>query len=175
MAGRKSKITKISLRQVEKLAGLGLIESEIADVIGIDPTTLTTYKKVHPQFLLSIKKGKLKADNEVVKSLYKRALGYSYNEVTYEKSKTGGLGIKLSQGEIEQIAHCDTYKTKIVTKHVSPETLACIFWLKNRQPEKWRDRVEFEPTEAFMKDLLEIIPVKEEAKIKSRIDKFILN
>jgi hypothetical protein len=30
--------------------------------------------------------------------------------------------------------------TKQVTKHVSPETTAGIFWLKNRKPEIWRDR-----------------------------------
>jgi hypothetical protein len=27
-----------------------------------------------------------------------------------------------------------------VRKHVSPDVTACIFWLRNRQPDKWRDR-----------------------------------
>lgn len=29
-------------------------------------------------------------------------------------------------------------------KHYPPDTTACIFWLKNRQPRKWRDKQELE-------------------------------
>ena len=32
--------------------------------------------------------------------------------------------------------------SKRVTKHKSPETLAQIFWLKNRMPDQWRDKQE---------------------------------
>jgi hypothetical protein len=31
-------------------------------------------------------------------------------------------------------------------KHYPPDTTACIFWLKNRQPRKWRDKQELEHT-----------------------------
>ena len=30
--------------------------------------------------------------------------------------------------------------TKEITKEVVPDTTAQIFWLKNRKPEKWRDK-----------------------------------
>ncbi len=29
-------------------------------------------------------------------------------------------------------------------KHYPPDTTACIFWLKNRQRDKWRDRLDHE-------------------------------
>ena len=29
-------------------------------------------------------------------------------------------------------------------EHVPPDTTACIFWLKNRRREDWRDRVDIE-------------------------------
>jgi hypothetical protein len=29
-----------------------------------------------------------------------------------------------------------------IVEHYPPDTTACIFWLKNRQPQRWRDRVE---------------------------------
>lgn len=115
-----------------------MIDTQIADVLGICEDTLNVYKK-NPLFSEALKKGKAKADTEVVKSLYKRALGFNYDEVTYEKSNVGGLGIGISKGKIDKIKHVDTYKTKIVTKLVVPDVLAQIFWLKNRQSDKWRD------------------------------------
>ena len=29
-----------------------------------------------------------------------------------------------------------------IVEHYPPDTTACIFWLKNRQPGRWRDRVD---------------------------------
>lgn len=136
--GRPTKFNKINLEQVEILAGYGLIDTQIADVLGICEDSLNVYKK-NPLFSEALKKGKIKSDTEVVKTLYKRALGFSYDEITYEKSNVGGLGVGISKEKIEKIKHCDTYKTKVVTKLVVPDVLAQIFWLKNRQSDKWRD------------------------------------
>ena len=36
-------------------------------------------------------------------------------------------------------------KTKRVVKQVVPDVTAQIFWLKNRKPEQWRDKVEAVP------------------------------
>ncbi|MDD5356326.1 MAG: hypothetical protein PHY56_07320, partial [Candidatus Omnitrophica bacterium] len=47
----------------------------------------------------------------------------------------------------EQIKHTDTYKTKVTVKEVIPDVTAQIFWLKNRQPDKWRDKQEVEHSE----------------------------
>ncbi len=49
--------------------------------------------------------------------LFKRAIGYEYEEITMNN------GIE----------------NKRVMKHITPDVTACIFWLKNRKPEKWRD------------------------------------
>lgn len=38
----------------------------------------------------------------------------------------------------------DLVITKMVTKHVAPDTTALIFWLKNRMPDKWRDKQQME-------------------------------
>lgn len=97
--GRPSKYPKINLKQVESLAALGLIDEEIALVMDISRRTLNYYKK-KPEFLHAIKKGKLKADVQITKSLY-------------EKAKTG-------------------------------DVTSMIFWLKNRQPNKWRDKQDIE-------------------------------
>lgn len=122
--GRPSMYDSIDLAQVQKLAAYGLIEKEIADIIGISLTTLKTYKNKHEQFLSAIKAGKEVSDSKVVKSLFKRACGYEYIETHVEK-----------KGELTKLI-------KTITKQVNPDTLACIFWLKNRLPEDWRDRIE---------------------------------
>ena len=35
--------------------------------------------------------------------------------------------------------------------HVPADVTACIYWLKNRQPRRWRDRIEFHEEHSFSK------------------------
>ena len=123
-AGRPSKYDEVDLMKVEKLAGFGLVNDELADMLSINSDTFYEWKKTHTEFSEAIKRGKLKADLRVTQSLYKRANGFFYDEKTKEKG----------------------VETKIVTKMVVPDTTAAIFWLKNRQPEKWRDKQEVDHT-----------------------------
>ena len=98
----------------------GLTDEQIAKNMGIAPSTLYEWKKKSKEFSESLKKGKEVIDFEVENALLKRALGYEYEEETYEN------GIL----------------TKKVKKQVPPDTTAQIFWLKNRKPNNWKDRVE---------------------------------
>ena len=70
--GRPSKMNQMNLEQIEAIASLGLIDEEIAVVLGISPRTLNYWKK-KPEFLQSLKRGKLKADVQVTKRLYENA------------------------------------------------------------------------------------------------------
>ena len=70
--GRKSGIDKIDLAQVERLSGLGLTDVEIAHILGISVRTLNNYKK-NENFLHALKNGKLKADIQVIDSLFQKA------------------------------------------------------------------------------------------------------
>ena len=95
----------------------GLTDKQIADKMGIHPSTLYEYKKKYPELSESLKKGKNVIDRQVENALLKRALGYEYTEVTEENG----------------------VETKKVTKEVKPDTTAQIFWLKNRKPKEWRN------------------------------------
>lgn len=99
----------------------GLTDEQIAHNCGINPDTLYTWKKRFPEVAEVLKKGKEIADYEVENALYKRATGYDYTEVSAEKGP---------QGE----------KIKKTVKHVPPDTGAIAIWLKNRRPDKWRDK-----------------------------------
>lgn len=100
----------------------GLTDEQIAHNIGISRGTLYDWKKAYPDISNALKKGKDVVDIEVENALLKRALGYEYTEERVEISSKDGR--KVIQ----------------TTKHVAADTTAQIFWLKNRRPDKWRDK-----------------------------------
>ena len=106
---------------------LGAKDTQLAEFFNVTEQTINNWKKDHPSFFESIKKGKQDADAEVANSLFHRAKGYSHPEVK----------VFNNQGEI--VTH-DTLK------HYPPDPTSAIFWLKNRQPKLWRDKQEIENT-----------------------------
>lgn len=111
-------LTSEGLLLLEGWARDGLTDEQIAHNMGISRSTLNQWKEKYPDISDTLKKGKEVVDRQVENALLKRALGYHYDEVTMEN------GIE----------------TKRVTKEVIPDTTAQIFWLKNRRPDKWRDK-----------------------------------
>lgn len=104
----------------------GLTDEEIAKKCGISRSTLAEWKKCYPDISDALKRGKDIVDSEVENALLKRALGYKYEEVMTEESEDG-------------------FKRRVTTKQVPPDVTAQIFWLKNRRPDKWRDKPEVIP------------------------------
>ena len=60
------------------LARKGLTDEEMAIGAGINPQTLYNFKKRYQKFFESINDWKKAADQEVERSLYERACGYSH-------------------------------------------------------------------------------------------------
>ena len=116
---------------LEGWAKSGLTDEQIAKNIGINRTTLYDWKKKEVNIADALKKGKEVIDFEVENALLKRALGYEYEEETYEN------GIL----------------TKKVKKQVPPDTIAQIFWLKNRKKEQWREKVEVVETDEDLQNI----------------------
>lgn len=128
MAGRKPgymELVEPRLFEIKMWAREGLIDKEIAARLGIGVSTLYDYKKLHQEFSDALKEGKAIADYRVEEALYKRAMGFDYEETTEEMNKDGKMVV-----------------TKRVTKHVPSDTASMIFFLKNRRPDLWRDRME---------------------------------
>lgn len=120
------------LIEIEGWARDGLTDEQISKNLGIAYSTFKEYKKNISDFSATLKRGKEVVDREVENALLKRALGYTYNEVTREQFKNPDTG------EYELTI------TKVITKEVVPDTTAQIFWLKNRKPEAWRDKKDIE-------------------------------
>ncbi|MGE7139150.1 terminase [Luteibacter sp. NPDC031894] len=113
------------VEQTQKLAALGATELEIAQFFGITERGFRKWKQLHPELVPALKIGKTEPDERVERSLFQRAVGYSF-----ESEK-----VFQFQGEV--------VRTPVI-EHVAPDTTACIFWLKNRRPDLWRDKREME-------------------------------
>jgi transposase len=120
--GRPSVYRQEYNEQVFKLCLLGAMDKEIADFFDVSEQTINAWKKQHPQFLESIKRGKQQADANVAASLYKCALGFVKDDCEE---------VFQHKGEIVRAK---------VKKYYPPSVTAQIFLLKNRQPKLWRDK-----------------------------------
>lgn len=108
---------------------LGATDKELAKAFDTTEQTINAWKKTQPEFLESLKRGKEQADAEIADKLFQRAKGYEHDDIY----------ITQYQGRI--------VKERII-KYYPPDTTAAIFWLKNRQPDLWRDRQYLDHTSA---------------------------
>jgi hypothetical protein len=123
--GRPSSFTNILAAKIIQLSEEGKTVEQISEIMSIPERTLYNWFRDDDQFKQSVKEARSIADDLVEASLFRRAIGYSHKE---EKVIAGESGLDKIQ----------------VDKHYPPSEVACIFWLKNRRPKKWRDKTEQE-------------------------------
>lgn len=111
-----------SLILLEGWARAGLTDEQIAHNIGVTVTTLYNWKNKHVEIFEALKKGKEVADFMVENALFKSALGYDVEEWEEKLDASGNV------------------KKCTKKRHIPPSNTAQIFWLKNRVPERWRDK-----------------------------------
>lgn len=130
----------------------GLTNEQIAKNIGINVKTLYDWKNKESNICNSLKKGREVADYEVENALYKKALGYNVllkKTFKLKRIEYNNDGKKVK--EYEELV--DGYDEA----HISADTTAQIFWLKNRNPRKWRDKVEVETNKQELSKLDELL------------------
>jgi hypothetical protein len=93
-----------------------MTDREIANLLGCGEATLYRWKLKFFGFSRALKLGKATADDRVERSLFHRAVGYSYDE----QKVIGGHRVT-------------------VRRQMPPDTAAAIFYLKNRRPDRWHD------------------------------------
>lgn len=124
-SGRPSGYRPEYAQQAEKLCRLGATDFHLADFFGVVSSTIHCWRGQHEEFAAATKVGKDVPDDRVERSLYERAIGYSY-----ESEK-----VFQYQGEAVRVP---------VIEHVPPDPGAALNWLKNRRPADWRDKTEIE-------------------------------
>jgi hypothetical protein len=121
--GRPPKFRPEFVDQARKLAALGATDREIAEFFDVEERTVYRWKHDHEEFCQALKTGKDFADDRVEQSLYRKAVGYSFDS--------------------EKIFQYEGVVVRAPTvEHVPPSDTAAIFWLKNRRKDEWRDRHE---------------------------------
>lgn len=133
----KEWLTEDNLLRISAWARDGLTNEQIAHNMNITVKTLYEWCNKYSEFSNALKKSKEVADIEVENALYKKALGYNavikktfkVKEVIYSES-----GKRLKEVERLEVGYDEV--------HIPADTTAQIFWLKNRKPDNWRDKVE---------------------------------
>lgn len=121
--GRPTKYRGKFARYAAVMCKLGATDAQIAEGFGVSVESVYRWRQKHPEFCQSIKLAKDEADDQIERSLFERAKGYSHPDTHVS-------------------VHAGKVKLTKLTKHYPPETTAGIFWLKNRRPDQWRDRHE---------------------------------
>lgn len=123
--GRPTKFKKEYTKMALALGKFGLTDEQLAEAFNVSVASIYNWKNKHPEFLEALKEGKNFADEKVERALLERATGYTYKtqKAFYNKDED-----KVIIADVKQ--------------HVAPDATSMIFWLKNRQPEKWRDKQE---------------------------------
>lgn len=150
--GRPSKYNADVPRMASAIAALGATDRDIAKIFGVNEDTINEWKKAHPEFSESLKAAKSEADSRVIRRLFERATGYSHEAV-----------------KIFMPANATEPVYAPYTEHYAPDTTAAIFWLKNRVPQEWRDKVDLEhKLEGGLAELLKLRRDRAKARARGR-------
>lgn len=107
----------------------GGTHEDVAKKLGVNPGTVTEWKKKHPEFAKAINAQMDHILGDTVSALIKRALGY----VVEDQETSLKQHVNKNTGEVIQ-----TKDIKIIRRHVNPDVGAIICLLANRDPQKWR-------------------------------------
>lgn len=134
LGGRPTKFNEEIRDTIMMLTAAGKTDKEIAKEIGVAESTYHLWKKhIGGQFSESIKKAKSLVDDMVVAGLLSKAVGAA--KTTEQKA----IVVRDQTGP-------NTFTERVevieVEKQSIPDTAAQIFWLKNRRPKEWRDKVD---------------------------------
>jgi hypothetical protein len=124
---RKSKYQEgvsVDAEMIETLAGYGLNIKEIANVLNVTVRQFQYAAKRNRLLREAMDKGKDKAAKTVMEMLYRKATGFE-------------------RREIETCRHRGNSNAYPVIKYYPPDLSAIVFWLKNRCPGVWKEKIQY--------------------------------
>ena len=150
-----------NLTKLEGWARDGLKDTQIADNMGINVSTLYTWKNRYSEINEALKKGKEVVDYEIENSLISTMKKHTVTTTQYKMVKKDDFKLKAEREEfmnIYKFDHPEASKNEILIAtakgvevyekipiirtviEVDPNVSAMIFWLKARRPDVFRDQ-----------------------------------
>lgn len=130
-------LTDDGLLRIEGWARDGLTDEQIAHNMGISRKTLAEWKNKYAPIGDALKNSKEVVDRIVENALFKKACGYTVQVSKPMKVKR----VIYNEDTGRKIEEYEEVVQTVEEVHVPADTTAQIFWLKNRKPEAWRDKV----------------------------------
>ena len=124
-------LTPEGLIKLEGWARDGLTDEQIAQNVGISRSTLNAWKTKYSDISDTLKRGKE----------YFEKLDEYMNKYRFEHPEATDSELMLAK---EQFPQTKMILSERKVKEVVPDVTAQIFWLKNRKPDKWREKQEIE-------------------------------
>jgi len=115
---------------------LGATAEELAGFFDVSRGTINNWIASIPEFATALREGRDLADARVARCLFARAVAYSHK---VERKV-------LHRGEERTISN---------VVHYPPDTHACIFWLRNRRRQSWREKLD--PSEGGAPDVAALL------------------
>lgn len=127
---------KYGFEFIRRLAEEGLSDEEIAGRCELSAEVFQRWRKKYPKFYDAIEIGRQEADFSVVEALYKKATGYSVKTNKTHKLKC----IDYDPATGKKVKEYESLAIGVDESYVPPDLKAEIFWLKNRQPYRWKEK-----------------------------------
>ena len=127
-------LTPDGLLRIEGWARDGLSLAQIAHNVGVADSTFRRWKEENEALSAAIKRGNAPVDLEVENAMLKSALGHKETVRKAIKVKTEKQ--KVGEGKIVE-EHIEYVDEEV---YIPPQVIAQIFWLKNRRPDKWKEK-----------------------------------
>jgi len=140
-SGHPSQYKPAYADQAKKACEAGFTDSELSQLFGVSEMTINNWKLAHKDFALALNAGKGVADSRVERKLYERACGFWVKTERLFVLKEDTLDKRGKVVGSKQYVHHEPTKD-----YYPPEVSAMIWWQKNRQPDKWRDKHEIDGT-----------------------------
>lgn len=118
LMGRPPKYDPRFCEIARTMSAMGATDQELAEAFKVDVFTIRRWQVTHADFCSAVKVGTTECDERVVRSLYQRAVGYSY------------AATKIMQYEGSPI------RVDYV-EHIAPDIGAAKHWLHNRRKTDW--------------------------------------
>jgi hypothetical protein len=122
-----SRYDALDMEQVRKLAKEGYSDAWMANFFDVTPAVWDLWRLAYPDFDDQLRRWMGEADDQVERSAFMKATG----------NKTAMLDL-----DTDEMCFEDEYRKKVVMKFVPPSDPMIKYWLNNRRPHRWSEKVE---------------------------------